>query len=199
MLNKIIVSEDLCHGCGLCSKICPEKAISEKDIRIGEISYSNRTKDSLLFYQGKLDIGQAIASKVIRDVIHAIPYDAPVPIILDAPPGTACPVITTLESVDYTVLVTEPTPMGLHDLNAALNVAKILQKPIGIVLNKSEAKYAKIIEDYAQQENVPILLHIPFDREIAKLYSHGKILVQHSEKYKKMFESLWKSIEEALL
>jgi len=176
---------DLCHSCGACYHICPQKAISEVDRRIGEINHYK--KRNVHLYEGRLDIGVAMAPPIIKGLKKHIEDDKIC--ILDAPPGTSCPTIETLKDCDVAILVTEPTPFGLNDLILAIEVTRQLNIPFGVVINRSDMGDDRV-HNYLKQENIPILMEIKHDIEIARLYSKGKVIVEEIPKYKEMFLEL---------
>ena len=198
MIDTVYVSEDLCKGCGLCTMICPSQSITEVNSTIGEISIGKNSSDEIKFYQGELNIGQAMATPIIKDLLKNLPTNNEKTIVLDSPPGTACPVITTLSYADYVILVAEPTPYSLENIKQTVEMIKQLAIPIGIILNKSQEKYNSLIYDYANQEQIPLLLKIPFDKKFAELYSQGLILVDQIPEWKIHFQNVWNQIIEKL-
>ncbi|MFH1845976.1 MAG: ATP-binding protein [Candidatus Omnitrophota bacterium] len=188
--GKVLVFSELCHGCGACSYFCPQQAISEVDREIGIIEQGN--KGSLEFIQGALNIGEAMAPPVIRAVKKHI--DIGKTVIIDAPPGTSCPVITSIQGSDFCILVTEPTPFGLNDLILAVEVLRKLNTPFGVVINRSDLGDDKT-DKYCKKENIPILMKIPFSREIAGAYSKGVSIVEVFPEYRKKFLGLFAEIK----
>jgi MinD superfamily P-loop ATPase len=180
-----LIFPEMCHGCGGCAKVCPRKAIHEVDKRIGIVETVRAGNITLI--QGRLDIGVAMAPPLIRAVKARLRND--VPAILDAPPGTSCPVITTLRGTDFVVLVTEPTPFGLHDLSLAVAMVRELGIPFGVVVNRVGIG-DKRVHAFCREENIPILLEIPDDRRIAEAYSKGRLIVEALPEYRGLFESL---------
>ena len=195
--QKVLVFADLCHGCGSCALVCPTQAIIEVSHRIGVIESGQAT--GIAFVQGTLDVGQAMATPVIRRLksySREAGLSASEVIVLDAPPGTACPVIETLRGADVALLVTEPTPFGLHDLQLAVGVARdALRLPVGVVINKVGIG-DEGVESYCQQENIPVVLRIPLDRRIAAAYSEGNPLVYALPEYREPFVSLLTKIRD---
>jgi len=189
----VLTFAELCHGCGACSYLCPEKAISEIPHEIGLIETGQA--DGVDFGHGKLSIGQAMAPPVIRKVKGLVDKDRVV--IIDASPGTSCPVVEAIKDSDFCLLVTEPTPFGLNDLVLAVETVRQLDIPCGIVLNRAGVGDGKT-EEYCRKENVPVLLTIPLDTNIAGLYSQGVPLVEGMPDYKKSFVELYEKIEEAV-
>jgi MinD superfamily P-loop ATPase len=183
----VLTFPELCHGCGACSYLCPEKAISEVPHEIGVIETGQA--DGVAFGHGKLAIGQAMAPPVIRKVKGLIDKDSVV--IIDASPGTSCPVVEAIKDSDFCLLVTEPTPFGLNDLMLAVETVRQLSIPCGIVLNGKT-------EEYCQKEGIPILMTIPLDMNIAGLYSKGVPLVEGMPDYKNSFIELYEKIGETV-
>jgi MinD superfamily P-loop ATPase len=186
----VLVFPELCHGCGACSYLCPEKAISEEGREVGvvETGYCGEID----FVQGRLNIGEAMAPPVIREVKRLINKTKTA--IIDASPGTSCPVVEAVRDSDFCLLVTEPTPFGLHDLSLAVDMVKALNIPCGILLNRAGGTYGKV-EEYCVKENIPLLLKIPLDREIARLYSNGITLVKGMPEWHDKFVELFHNIE----
>ncbi len=189
--KMVLVFGELCHGCGACSYLCPEQAITEEGREVGvvETGYS----DSISFVHGKLNVGEAMAPPVIRKAKERI--DPKSTVILDVPPGTSCPVVESLRGCDYCVLVTEPTPFGLNDMALAVGVVRELNVPCGVVLNRAGVGDDKV-EEYCSREGIPILLRIPLDIEIARHYSRGTPLVEGIPSWREPFKELFKAIQE---
>jgi len=188
--ETVLPFHELCHSCGGCMEVCPEKAITETVRELGIIEKGN--KNGLEFVHGKLRIGEAMSPPLIRKVRE---YTRPdILTIIDAPPGTSCPVIASMKDADFVLLVTEPTPFGLHDLKLAVEAVKILGIPHGLVINRSDMGDDKVMA-YAKQEDLPILMEIPFDRRIAETYSRGKMIVEAMPEYKDRFSELYLRIE----
>ncbi len=187
--DKVMIFPELCHSCGGCYHLCPQKAIREIPREIGVI---NRGRGlGLDFIEGRLNIGEAMAPPVTRAVKQSV-TDAPL-IIIDAPPGTSCPVIEAVKGSDYVALVTEPTPFGLNDLRLAAEMLRELGLPFGVVINRSGSGDGDVIR-YCRDEDIEILLKIPDDRKIAESYSKGEIFARTSADYRKGLENLFDRI-----
>ncbi len=188
--NKVLVFKELCHGCGSCSYLCPQGAIKEENKQIGFVEIGS--KDDLQFVHGKLNIGEAMSPPLIRGVKKYINPTREV--IIDAPPGTSCPVIEAIKGSDYCILVTEPTPFGLYDLTLAVEVIRKLDIPFGVVINRSNLGNEKA-DEYCAKEHIPVLMRIPFKKEIASAYSKGKTIVESFPEYKQRFCKLFEGIK----
>jgi MinD superfamily P-loop ATPase len=187
--KNVLTFPELCHGCGGCTLICPEKAISEMPREIGYVEKG--TVNSLELFYGKLNIGEAMAPPLIRAVKENIDNNKEV--IIDAPPGTSCPVIESIKENDFVILVTEPTPFGLNDLILAVEMTQTLSIPYGVIINKADLGDREVYK-FCQANNIPILLEIPMDRKIAEAYSRGDIIVELFPDLKEKFQQIYKEI-----
>lgn len=189
--QKVLIFPELCHGCGGCSYICPEKAIKEKDRTIGVVERG--TAGTIDFVHGILNVGEPMAPPLIRAVKHFISNTGVT--IIDASPGTSCPVVGAVQDSDFCLLVTEPTPFGLNDLKLAVGMLNKLSTPHGVVINSAGLGDAEV-ENYCSSENIPILMTIPWDRRIAEAYSRGVPLILALPEYKEKFLQLYEQITE---
>jgi len=188
--EHILTFPQLCHGCGACSYLCPEKVISEEGRETGVVEWGH--SDGLGFVHGKLTVGEAMAPPVIRKVKEYPNNDGTV--IIDVPPGTSCPVVEAIKGSDFCLLVTEPTPFGLNDFTLAVETVRELGIPCGAVLNRAGVGDAGV-QEYCQKEDIPILLTIPLDTEIARLYSRGTPLVDGMPQWKDSFLELFNRVK----
>jgi len=184
--TQVMVFPELCHGCGLCSMVCPRDAISEETREIGVVK-KGRSGDNIELVYGLLHIGEIMAAPLIDHVKEEI--DPEKTVIVDAPPGTACPVIAAISGSDYCILVTEPTPFGLYDLKLIVEVLKVLKIPSGVVINKAGIGDREVY-DYCKEEAIPILLEIPYDKKIAEYYSEGMPFVNAIPEWKTRFSGM---------
>ncbi len=189
-LGKLVmVFPELCHGCGGCTRLCPESAISEGEREIGFVETGDA--GGVRFVQGTLNVGEAMSPPLIRKVLEHTTSGGLN--IIDAPPGTSCPVVTSLRSVDYAVLVTEPTPFGVNDLRLALDMAQELRIPHGVVINRDEESFGDVT-DLCDSRSVPIVGRIPDDRRAAESYSRGEMIVDSVPGLSKVFTDIWRNI-----
>ena len=188
--DQVMVFDQLCHGCGGCTLLCPEKAITEKDREMGVLEAGK--SGSIDFVHGRLTIGEAMAVPVIKAVKERIDPDAVT--IIDVPPGTSCPVVESVKGSDYTLLVTEPTPFGLNDLELAVGLVRALEIPTGVVINRADLG-DRGVKDYCQREAIPILGEIPYDHNLARLYSRGVAVLNQEERYLQIFARMWALIK----
>jgi MinD superfamily P-loop ATPase len=200
---KVLVFPEICHGCGSCTLNCPVGAIHEVLRVMGTIERG--WAGGVAFAQGTMNVGEAMAVPIIRQLKRwAIPDGAFTtlsgtcgerPVLLDAPPGTACPVVETMRGADAVLMVTEPTPFGLHDLRLAVEVARgELGLPVGVVINR-DGVGDRGVDRYCAAEGIPVLMRIPLDRRIAEAYSEGIPMVDALPQYRERFLRLWAELE----
>ena len=191
--EKLLFFEELCHGCGGCKIICPVDAITEVDHNVGLIEKGG-TED-LPLYHGLLNISEPFGVPIINQLKQFA--DDKKTTIFDSPPGTACPAVETMRDVDFCILVTEPTPFGLHDLTLTVDVIRQIGTPFGVVVNRDGIGDDRV-DRYCEKESIPLLAKIPNDMEIAKLYSQGVPMVKGLPKYRELFEELFAKIKEMI-
>ncbi len=192
--DTVLTFPEMCHSCGGCVEVCPEKAITETERELGVIENGHR--DALEFVHGKLRIGEAMAPPLIKKVREYTRENMLT--IIDAPPGTSCPVIASMKNADFILLVTEPTPFGLNDLKLAVGAVRILGIPCGLVINRSDTGDDQV-RQYVEEEKLPVLMEIPFDRRIAEAYSRGEMIVEIYPEWKERFREMYKRIEKLSL
>jgi MinD superfamily P-loop ATPase len=189
MGDQVLVFPELCHGCGGCRLACPEGAIEEYPREIGIIEKG--VASHISFVKGMLNVGIAISPPLIKAARQEAMADADV--IVDAPPGTSCPVIASIKGTDFCILVTEPTPFGLHDLTLAVDTVRALRIPFGVVINRAEPGYDALY-DYLKKENIETLAEIPHERRYAESYAVGVLLVERYPELKPIFEKIYKRL-----
>lgn len=189
--NKVLIFPELCHSCGGCILLCPQQAFREKERLIGKIETGGR--EGIEFVSGILNVGEAMPVPMVSAVKKKVKEDKTV--IIDASPGTSCPVVGAVKGSDYCILVTESTPFGLSDLKLAVEVLMKMKIPCGVVINKYDPAYPDT-EDYCKQKNIPVLLKIPEERKIAEAYSRGEPLIKVLPEYKEKFIELFKEISQ---
>lgn len=190
--GNVLVFEQLCHSCGGCMAICPEDAIVEKQRKIGIAEFGK--SNGIHFGHGRLDIGAIQTPALIRYVKKKVKHDTIN--IIDAPPGTSCPVIEAIKGSDFVLLVTEPTPFGLNDLALAVDMVRQLKIPFAVAINRSDIGDDAVVR-YCQQENIQIIIQIPNDRKIAESYSRGVMIVEAMPDYKQKFLKLYQDIKQS--
>lgn len=191
----IEVLEELCHGCGACSVACKFGAISEKDDLLGYVNqYRFSTGNELI--EGRMEVGVHVSVEIIKESIKAADkFDL---VLLDSPPGTGCPFIQTVYKADYVVLVTEPTPFGLSDLKQSVEILKEMGIPCGVIINRADMG-TDDVRNYLKGENIPLLMSVPFDREIAVAYSKGELITNLNTAWRAKFNRLYHAIKEEFL
>jgi MinD superfamily P-loop ATPase len=184
--EKVLIFPELCISCGGCILVCPKKAIGEEKHRIGTLKQGSSGDLELVY--GELKIGEPMAVPVIKEVKRNMKKSKNV--LLDSPPGTSCPMIETVNGSDFCILVTEPTPFGLHDLKIAVQVLEEMTIPFGVVINRAHVGNKKVYE-YCRKKEIPILLEIPYKRKIAELYSRGIPFSLEMPEWKEKFQALF--------
>ncbi len=192
--KKVLVFPALCHSCGGCLQVCVDGAITEGGRELGVVEWGQGAGVSLV--QGRLRVGEAMSPPLIRKVRSSADFSRTV--IIDAPPGTSCPVIAAMRGADFVLMVTEPTPFGLHDLKLAVGAVRLLGIPCGLVINRADMGDDQV-RDYAREERLPVLLEIPFDRKIAEAYSRGRMIVEEMPEWREKFRELFSQIKLELL
>lgn len=194
MADEVMTFPELCHACGLCMTACPAQCIAEDRRMTGKVRRGlvrEGPASGLELTSGELRVGEAMAPPLIKAVKEATRDHALQ--VWDCPPGTSCPVIAGLHGADAVVLVTEPTPFGLHDLNLAVQLVRTLKLPFGVAVNKAGLGDDRV-ERYLADENIQLLGSIPHGVEAAKACASGRLLLEvHG--YRAIFEQLWSRVE----
>ena len=192
LAGKVLVFPELCHGCGSCTLNCPEDAIKEVPDVLGMLE-GGRTASGIYFARGVLNIGEPMAVPVIRQLKAWQPVQDDEVVIRDVPPGTSCPVVESIRGADFVVLVTEPTPFGLHDLRLADQLVRDLELPAGVIVNR-DGIGDRQVDDYCREAGLPIMMRIPMDRRIAEALAQGHLLVEAFPEYLPRFQDLYAQI-----
>ena len=183
--DQVMVVDEMCHGCGACGIVCPVDAIFEERRRIGEVTL--RERGGIHLYTGFLDVGQPLATPIITRLKALVGREGL--LIYDSPPGTACPVVETVRDADHCIMVTEPTPFGLFDLTMAVDMIRELYVPFDVVVNRDRDDFPDM-DDYLRAEGIQVLMRIPDEMEIARLYSRGVHFVEEMPEWRERFEDL---------
>ena len=200
MLGKnLLVFSEMCHGCGGCFAICKRDALTPAGRVLGTVTwgFAGETR----FLVGRLRVGEAMSPPLMRQVkarLGELMLARPSDVIIDAPPGTSCPAINAVKDSDLILLVTEPTPFGLHDLKLAREAFEPLNNPMAVVINRCGLG-DRAVYDYCKATGLPILAEIPFDRDVAEAYSQGRLAAEVSDEYMRLFQSLAHSIRDLVL
>ncbi|MFW5715416.1 MAG: ATP-binding protein [bacterium] len=197
--DKLLVFDNLCHGCGGCRLVCPENAIREEPRPIGALVSAAVPGVELLY--GDLNSGEVLAPPLIRAVKRRGGVAASEagaggdgPVIIDSPPGTTCPMVTAVKDSDFSLLVTENTPFGLHDLELAVQVLSDLDMPMGVVINRADIGRSDV-EAFCRKKQIPVLMRIPYSRRIAEFYARGASIVDADPGLRAGFQEMYRSIE----
>ena len=191
--KKALIFPEMCHNCGGCIRICPNQALTEIPHEIGSLNIGTRGQIQVI--EGLLDIGNAMAPPIIKAVKNfKTQSDLE---IIDAPPGTSCPMVSTISDVDFVILVTEPTPFGLNDLKLAVETVRVIGIPFGIVINRSDIGDQKVVA-YCRQEQLNLLLEIPSSRKIAEAYSCGESICSAQPDLEIKLQNLLQDISEVV-
>ena len=194
--STVMVFPQLCHGCGSCTWNCPEGAIVEKANPIGVLE-SGIARDGIIFSRGTLSISEPMATPVIRQLKRRVPQNGSQIKIFDAPPGASCSVVETINGADFVLLVTEPTPFGLHDLHQILGILAQRGTPAAIVLNRDGIGDDRLLDEL-QAANIPIWMRIPYEPEIASGIAAGQALIDIKPAMKADFQVLYGRISDYL-
>lgn len=189
--NFARVDTSLCHSCGACLAACPENALIEKPHLLGVIT-RHKTENGSLFTEGRLEVGSSMQTMLIKELKKEVKKNGAI-FILDAPPGTSCPVVETVSDADYVILVTEPTPFGLHDLKITVELLQELKKPFGVVVNKAGLGNSDVYK-FLKENNMELLGEIPFSKEFAQKYSSGELLKNIPENFENIYREIIEKI-----
>lgn len=189
--SSALVFPEMCHGCGVCVGVCPTGAIFEVSRRVGEIRAGSVAvpHGDLTVVSGRLDVGEVKTPLVIRSARSLAEERTPGMTVLDAPPGVACSAVAAVRKADVLLLVTEPTPFGLHDLELSYRLGQDLGIPMGVIVNRAGWGSADV-DAWCAGKELPVLARIPFDRSIAGGYAEGELLAREESRFRELFETL---------
>jgi len=190
--KKTLVFPELCHGCGSCTLVCPEKAISERLDVMGVLE-SGVTATGMDFARGVMHVGEPMAVPIIRELKKWTLPSPPAIEVRDAPPGASCPVVEVIRGADFVLLVTEPTPFGLHDLKQVVGITRELGISAAVVINR-DGIGDNAVDAYCAEAGLSILLRIPMERRFAEAIASGKTLVDAAPEYRSVFRTLLEDI-----
>jgi MinD superfamily P-loop ATPase len=190
--NRLVVFDEVCHSCGGCILLCPEKAMNEKEKIIGKIQKG--VSGQVTVYTGMMNTGEASGVPIVKKLLNENKADEEMITLIDCPPGSACIVMESIRDADYCILIAEPTLFGVHNLNMVYELVKLFHKPYGVVLNKCQ-EGENPAERFCEEKGIRILGKIPFDNELGALNSNAKIAVRESEKYRTVFSSLLETVK----
>lgn len=193
--EAVVTFHDLCSGCGACAFVCPTGAISEVPLRIGELAHGT-SPEGIDFHEGRLDVGHQRATPVTNATKATISPDTIT--IVDAPPGTACPMQEAVADTDYCILVTEPTPFGLANLREAVDTCRRMQVPCGVVINRDRNNDVEM-DAYIGEEDLDVLMRVPERRSIAEAYSRGETLLSANDEWRDALLAMYQSITDAVV
>jgi MinD superfamily P-loop ATPase len=188
--GHIVVFNELCHSCGACIIACPDNALKETNREIGTISIG--TSNSMIFASARLDVGEARVTPLIKEIVKLGDQMSGL-VVVDAPPGTSCSAMAAAASADLLLLVTEPTPFGLHDLSLAVEMGRALDLPIAVVINRSDLGNDDV-RKYLDRENLPLLAEVPFDRQVATAYAESRLAIDADGPFGESLRTLEKKI-----
>ena len=187
-LKQIKLLSNLCQGCGACGVACAEEAISDGVTKVGKVSVW-RENGEVAFVEGRMNEGEMSSVPTIKATLKTAFAEETDYFIVDAAPGASCPFIQTASRVDFVLLVTEPTPFGLSDLRQAVDSLRTIDKPFGVIINRAGLGNREVY-DYLQKEDIRLWAEIPFDREIARAYSEGKLQTNATTSVGRVFENI---------
>ena len=184
--NKPMVFPEVCHSCGGCALVCPSGAVSEAEKPVGVVECGNSGEVRVV--TGCMNLGEASGIPVIKAALSHAGAEGDLTVI-DCPPGSACPVMESVQCADYCLLVAEPTAFGLHNFEMVYELVSLLRKPCGVVINKSDGEYIAL-ENFCRKHSVPMLRRIPYSEKLARLTADGQIAALIDSEYEVLFRSL---------
>ncbi|HOP11144.1 MAG TPA: ATP-binding protein [Oscillospiraceae bacterium] len=189
--DKPMVFPEVCHACGGCALVCPSRAVAETERSVGIIETGKYQNTQVV--TGVLNLGEASAIPVIKAALQMAKPKALT--IIDCPPGSSCAVMESVADADFCILVAEPTSFGLHNLEMVYELVRLFQKPLGIVINKTDGDYAPL-DLFCTQNQIPILCRIPYSEKLAALCAAAQVASLQDIETNKLFTRLLKQVQE---
>lgn len=190
--EKPMLFTEVCHSCGGCQLVCPEKAISEIKRPIGVIEKGKHNTINVI--TGILNPNEASGIPIIHNLLQE--NDTSLTII-DCPPGSACPVMESISNADFCLLVVEPTIFGFHNFKMVYELVQIVNKKCAVIINKEEKPFS-LLDDFCKENNIPIFAKIPFQKELAESIANGSIISDNNEELKEIFQDILHKIGKSL-
>lgn len=191
--HTITLFPDMCHGCGGCFAVCPEKALTRGQRLLGTLAYG-ALADGTPYLSGTTRIGEVMTPPVLRHLLahlDALPTDTAKDVLVDSPPGVSCPAITVARRVDAVLLVVDPTPFGLADFRIACAAFQALHRPLAVVINRAgmpgNESGEAAVSAFCQAQDLPVIGTVPFTREAARLLAQGQVLPQVDNAWRECF------------
>lgn len=196
--GTVMVFPELCHNCGACLRVCQPRALSEVPVRVGEVEWGSVAPEvappaGIDVVTGRLDIGEVKTPTIVRAARRQAEVLNKTLTVLDSPPGVACAAVASIRNSDVLVLVTEPTPFGLHDLELTVDLGRAMGIPIGVVVNRDVGASSEV-DAYCERNGIPILSRIPFDRRVAEIYASGGLVIDEHPSGDEWFGGLWRAV-----
>ena len=188
--KKPVLFPEVCHSCMGCEAVCPFNAVEEEKKAVGIIEEGKKGRLSVI--TGILNFGESSGIPIIKEALRS-GFSKGKNTVVDCPPGSACSCMESVEGCDFCILVVEPTAFGFHNFKMVYELVSLLNKKCGIVINKSDGEY-KPLSDFCRENNIPVLLDIPYSRDLAEITSEGKIASEENSEIKAMFTSLIEKI-----
>ena len=189
--NKPVLFPEICHSCGGCVKLCPQKAITERPKKVGLVNEG--ISGNVRVYGGIMETGESSGVPILRELFQQSKKEEGLSII-DCPPGSSCMVMESIKDADYCVLVAEPTLFGTHNLNMVHELVKVFKKPFGVVLNKC-VPGENPSEEFCLEHNITVLGKILFDHKLGELNSNAYVITDEAPEYRELFVNLLHRIE----
>jgi MinD superfamily P-loop ATPase len=191
-----------CEGCAVCRQVCPTDAIEMHDVTTGRWFLSSTRFGPMVHARlgpGGENSG-ALVERVRRAAADAAEQYGRDLVLVDAPAGIGCPVISSLSGVDFALAVTEPTPSGESDLSRMLALTRHFRVRTAVVINKADLAPARTdaLARELDASDVPVVARFPYDEAVSRILSEGRLLSEASEEWHERLKQLWKTLEESI-